>query len=312
MMRKFVIYVLFIAGSSWALSSVIAWSFETLFLAKTESQVNYKLSRFYDFNDDVLFLGSSRAEQSFMVDTIFKGDHAYNYGLVGTGNWLWPKLLEDAVANDKPELILINVDPDSLDHGTEWNMSYYLDVPHHSTVFSALKFTTRRRIRFFPFKYFGQYIELFRTGIKQWKNSTSYDNKGTNISIKPPNPASFFNQDMAKDSVLLCKEDDLQILSEILLKNSQDMVVFIKLPSYQEKGYKIFFNQLEHRLEGVAFTYFLDYTGELSNKSNWNDHLHLNLDGATKFSKMLRRDLQLAADSSLIEIPPSVQFQLSN
>ncbi len=73
MMRKFLIYVLFIAVSSWVLSSVIAWSFETLFLAKTESQVNYKLSRFYKFNDDVLFLGSSRAEQSFLVDTIFEG-----------------------------------------------------------------------------------------------------------------------------------------------------------------------------------------------------------------------------------------------
>ena len=274
--------------------------------------MNYKLSRFYDFNDDVLFLGSSRAEQSFMVDTIFAVDNAYNYGLVGTGNWLWPKLLEDAVANDKKELILINVDPDSLDHGTEWNMSYYLNVPHHSSVYSALKFNTRRRIRFFPFKYFGQYIELFRTGIKHWKNSTSYDNKGTNISIKPPNPESFFNHDMAKDSVLLCKEDDLQILSEILLKNNLDMVVFIKLPSYQEKGYKIFFNVLEEQLEGVPFTYFLDYTCELSNKSNWNDHLHLNLDGATKFSKMLRRDLQLAADSNLIEIPPSVQFHSFN
>jgi len=312
MMRRFLIYVLLIAGSVWVLSSAIAWSFETFFLAKTESQVNYKLSRFYDFNDDVLFLGSSRAEQSFMVDTIFAVDNAYNYGLVGTGNWLWPKLLEDAVANDKKELILINVDPDSLDHGTEWNMSYYLNVPHHSSVYSALKFNTRRRIRFFPFKYFGQYIELFRTGIKHWKNSTTYDNKGTNISIKPPNPASFFNQNMAKDSVLLCKEGDLQMLSDILQKNNQDMVVFIKLPSYQEKGYKIFFNQLEERLEGMPLTYFLDYTGELSNKSNWNDHLHLNLDGATEFSKMLRRDLQLAADSSLIEIPPSVQFQLSN
>ena len=312
MMRKFLIYVLFIIGSSWGLSSAIAWSFESFFLAKTKSPVNYKLSRFYEFTDDVLFLGSSRAEQSFMVDTIFAGDNAYNYGLVGTGNWLWPKLLEDAVANDKKELILINVDPDSLDHGTEWNISYYLNVPHHSSVYSALKFNTRRRIRFFPFKYFGQYIELFRTGIKQWKNSTTYDYKGTNISIKPPNPASFFNQNMAKDSVLLCKEDDLQMLSDILQKNNQDMVVFIKLPSYQEKGYKIFFNQLEKRLKGMPLTYFLDYTGELSNKSNWNDHLHLNLDGATKFSKMLRKDLQLAADSSLIEIPPSVEFQFSN
>ena len=160
-------------------------------------------------------------------------------------------------------------------------MSYYLDVPHHSYVYSALKSTTRRRIRFFPFKYFGQYIELFRTEIKQWKNSTSYDNKGTNISIKPANPASFFNQDMAKDSVLLCKEDDLQIFSEILFKNSQDMVVFIKLPSYQEKGYKIFFNQLENRLEGVPLTYFLDYTGELPSKANWFDDLLVNLDGAT-------------------------------
>ncbi len=117
---------------------------------------------------------------------------------------------------------------------------------------------------------------------------------------------------MAKDSALHCKEVDLQILSEILSKNSQDMVVFIKLPSYQEKGYKIFFNELEDRLGGVPLTYFLDYTGEFSNKSNWNDHLHLNLGGATKFSKMLRRDLQLAADSNLIEIPPSVQFQFSN
>lgn len=308
-MKRFFSYIGVILLGSFLLSCLVAFAFDKLFLERTPSHISYKLSRFYEFEDDILFMGSSRAEQCFLVDSMFEGDNAYNYGMVGTGNWLWPKLLKDAQGNGKKELILVNVDPPSFDHGESWNTAYYLKVPRETSVFKSLDPKKQRAVGYFPFQFFGRYIELFRTGIKHWYNITAYEHQGTVISIKKPNPGMFYAREFVKDSTLICKQEDLLELKKDLTDQSEDVVIFLKLPSLLEAGDPVFFDDFKPVFEDVSNVHFMDYTGALQDSMYWYDHVHFNLLGADMFSEMLREDLKQAADSGWISFPESVQFK---
>lgn len=306
-MKRFLTQLGLILSTSLLISFVIAGIFERYFLEDNESHMAYKLNRFYSFSDDVLFMGSSRAQQSFLVDSMFTSDHSYNYGLVGTGNWLWPRLLVDAINNDKQELIFINVDPPSLDHGSLWNSSYYLKIPRSSFLFNSLSRSDQRSIGYFPFKFFGRYIELFRTGIKRWYNITSYEYKGTSISVKTPNAEMFGASSFTKDAALICDEAKITFLKTHLSHN-EDIIVFLKLPSYNESGKESFFKDFKPQLKELPNIFFMDYTGTFQDRKYWYDHVHFNLEGANVFSQQLREDLKAKVDSGTMKLPENIVF----
>ena len=306
-MKRFLTQLCLILSISLLINYVVAGVFEKSFLEDNQSHIAYKLDRFYSFTDDVLFMGSSRAQQSFLIDSIFTGERAYNYGLVGTGNWLWPKLLVDALNNDKQELIFINVDPPALEHGAIWNSSYYLKIPRTSFLFNSLKTSEQRSIGYFPFKFFGRYIELFRTGIKKWYNITSYEYKGTSISVKIPNAEMFEASSFTKDAALICNKKDIEFLKSHLSHN-EDIIVFLKLPSYNESGKESFFKEFKPHLNGLPNTFFMDYTGTFQDRAYWYDHVHFNLEGANVFSQQLREDIKAKVDSGVMNLSENIVF----
>lgn len=291
-MKRFLRYSALIFTLGLLVNSLIALAFEQLFLSQTQSHLGYKLERFYNFEDDIFFLGSSRAQQSFMLDTIFSEGKAYNYGMDGTGNWLWRHQIEDLITNEKPELIFINVDPPSLDILPDLNATYFINIPHDSRLFSSISPEIRRSIGYFPFKYFGTYIELFRSGIKEWINITAYRDKGSHISVKSNLPGMFYARSFRKDTALTAGNDEIRELRRILESNAQDQVVFLKIPSYNEQNDTLFFSQFEPAFTDIPRITFMDHSAIMQDSSLWYDHAHFNIQGAAVYSKYLREALR--------------------
>jgi hypothetical protein len=305
-MREFLKYTFTIAAASLLIASLIAYIFENAFLANSTTRSGYKLERFYKFEDDVLFLGSSRAQQTFMVDSIFAQGKLYNYGLDGTGNWLWRHQLEDLVKNGKQELIVINVDPPSLDLVTDWNVLEYFNIPHESAVFRNLEPSLKRSIGYFPFKYFGSYLELFRTAIKEWINVTSYQFKGTQISIKSNIEGMFYAREFAKDSLLNCNGPGGNHLLRILNNQTEDQIVFVKIPTYQGQLSDPFFKHLSPLIQEGAPVHFIDHSNILQEQELWYDHVHFTLKGAEVYSKLLKEELRALEDAGNLQFPQGV------
>lgn len=288
------------------MASIVAYIFENAFLAKSTTRSGYKLERFYRFEDDVLFLGSSRAQQTFMVDSIFSKGQFYNYGLDGTGNWLWRYQLEDLVKNGKQELIIINVDPPSLDLVTDWNVLEYFNIPKESAVFRNLEPSLKRSIGYFPFKYFGSYLELFRTAIKEWFNVTSYQFKGTQISIKSNIDGMFYARPFAKDSVLNCSGPAGDHLLHILNNQTEDQIVFVRIPTYDGHLSEPFFKHLLLLKQKDAQVHFIDHSKVLQERELWYDHVHFTLKGAEVYSKLVKDELRTLIDSGNLVLPEGV------
>jgi len=307
-MKHFLKYTFSIALLSLCFSALLAYSFERLFLSKSTTRSGYKLERFYEFNDDVLFLGSSRAQQTFMVDSIFCTGAAYNYGLDGTGNWLWQQQLEDLVGNGRNEIIIINVDPPSLNLVTDWNALEFLNIPHESAVFKSLDPEIGRSVGYFPFKYFGSYLELFRTGIKEWINLTSYQYKGTNISVKSNINGMFFAREFAKDSVLDCSGPQGNRLVSLLNRQTEDQIVFIKIPTYGGRLEAPFFADLMPLIQEDSPVFFIDHSHFLQHKELWYDHVHFTLKGASLYSRLIQEELQSLVRSNRLILPNGVVF----
>jgi hypothetical protein len=307
-MQKFIKYITALALISLAISTIVAYSFEKVFLSKSTTRSGYKLERFYKFQDDVVFLGSSRAQQTFIIDTIFTKGDAYNYGLDGTGNWLWRYQLEDLIHNDRKEVIIINVDPPSLDLVTDWNALEFLYLPKESAVFQNLDPSIRRSIGYFPFNYFGSYLELFRTGIKEWVNITSYQSKGTHISTKKNIEGMFYARSFAKDSILRCSGAAAEHLISLFNLPSNDQIVFIKTPTYGGQLQESFFRDLQPLLADHPNIHFLDHSNRLQRKELWYDHVHFTLEGAGIYSKLLREELQALVNSNQLELPRGVEL----
>ena len=305
-MRKFLKYTLIIALTSLVTASLVAFIFENAFLAKSTTRSGYKLERFYRFEDDVLFLGSSRAQQTFMVDSIFTSGQLYNYGLDGTGNWLWRYQLEDLVKNGRQELIIINVDPPSLDLVSDWNVLEYFNVPHESAVFRNLEPSLKRSIAYFPFKYFGSYLELFRTGIKEWINVTSYQFKGTQISIKSNIEGMFYARPFAKDSVLNCSGPAGNHLLRILNDQTEDQIVFVRIPTFNGQLSEPFFKHLSPLIQKDAPVQFIDHSNILQEQRLWYDHVHFTLEGAEIYSELIKEELRALANSGDLLLPEGV------
>lgn len=290
-MRKFIAYISMKLGLSLALSWLVIFAFKQSFLQKSTTHSAYKMERFYEEQDLIKILGSSRAEGSFLINPLFEGLPAYNYGIVGTDNWLWQQLVVDSKHNGLKELIIINVDPDSLSKGSFFDPNFYIEVPHKTHLFSALREEQPRKLSSFPFNYYGRLIELTRTGIKEWFSPTAYTQQGTVIPTKQINEGFFWKREFKKEGQIAYRPEDIEQLKNIF-EGSEDTYVFVKVPSYGERQDRNFFENISKEFQALPNTFFMDFSGTLQVKRLFVDHAHLSLEGAQEFSVLLSEEFK--------------------
>ncbi|HEX5669372.1 MAG TPA: hypothetical protein VFX73_11245, partial [Chitinophagaceae bacterium] len=103
-------YLAVIIVSLWIIDMV----FKKLIVANSSSTGAYKVERILssDNRDENPIYGSSRAEGSFVPDSL--GNNYFNYGLAGVQDNVWIYFLEKELAKQRKTPILINFDLDGL------------------------------------------------------------------------------------------------------------------------------------------------------------------------------------------------------
>ena len=163
------------------ISLLINYLFEKKIILSSEISGAYKVNRIINSNDndEVVFLGSSRAEGSFIPDSLVK--HGFNYGISGTQDDVILFFLnEECKKKNKNTPIVINFDLDGLNSNIGDISNYLYNVDNLKV--KSLVNSNYKSIFKIPFlKYYGYFELYFKYYINSKINLTKYTNKGASI-----------------------------------------------------------------------------------------------------------------------------------
>ena len=281
------------------LGFIFNYFFEKKIILGAEISGSYKVNRIINqYNlDEIPFFGSSRAEGTFIPDSLVK--NGFNYGMTGTKtNVLIFFLKEECKKKGKNGPIIINFDLDGLIYNLGEQSDYILNAnyaPIKKLLDSNFKF-----IYNIPFlKYFGNFEILTKYYLNNKLNLTKFTNKGASIE-KNELPKSKFD-DLVKQRISNPEhfQADNKLLSEIvniIRENHNRKFIFVINP-YHSSYFKFYPNLIEaikclDNLRSFPNVVILDFS-----KINYPDNYflnttHLNLRGALDFNKILKDSLK--------------------
>lgn len=285
-------FILFIISADRIVGKILARSYQHS-SDITISKVRYT---FKETNEDILTFGSSRAQHHYVSDTISKitGYSVFNCGLGGQGIAFSFIQISETLKRYKPLILLLDVSPNILlDKNSDQKLKILGPYYHDDKLIST---TLNKSSRFERLKY--------SLGIYPY-NSMLYDLLlsfvyNPNVSIKGYIPitgtidATMIEVDDArnirdipskqvgylKEIIKICKEEkaELWILISPIYKISPGDLNIINDLRILSKQYSI---------------HFLDFSQDynFSDYRLFKDNLHLNLYGASKYSKMVSDSL---------------------
>ena len=291
-MKRFIVYILAVAGASYAL--MLANETVNRRLAFSVSNINaYKMYRLIVERPDgeLPIIGSSRAEAGFAPKEISPG--AFNYGLSGSSMRETLFHLECLLSRKGTGVILINLDPWGLGNGPFQGDYRY--------VASSPLVRTEKKIRLPLF----DKIPGFRSHGKFRTSLGEYINDRLAVTKTMENGAILqrLSRTKAEWDYIIAKNkppkfqndaETYRMLSTLLVNHSTYEIFFVVSPVsppwWEKFEGKKELDDLKRRLAAFPHVHVLDYTdaGYGFGLSEFMDLTHLNETGARRFSKLLK------------------------
>lgn len=277
---------------------VVDLIFRKLIIANSTGSGAYKVERILhtEHKDEIPIYGSSRAEGSFVPDSL--GKTVFNYGLAGVQDNVWIYFLEQELSKKRTTPILINFDLDGLGYRNgdvaywlfnsnnkdirkfidNWKMVYYLPVVKHMGFFE---------------KYFVNYLQ-------EKQNVTAFINKGAILEKKYLTPVEFslLVKKREMDTVVFKNEPALYDQLKKLLSDTKGRKIYFIIPPYHPSYMKTILNYSEaaeylKELAEYPNVEVLDYSKYPLEQQYFYNTTHLNYKGAMLFTAMVKKDLKL-------------------
>ncbi|MBV5312491.1 MAG: hypothetical protein JZU47_04290 [Prolixibacteraceae bacterium] len=283
-----------------SIGSIINYYFEKKIVLGSPNAGVYKVNRIINENniDEICFFGSSRAEGTFIPDSLVK--NGFNYGIFAAQDDVVLFFLkEECKKKDKKNAIVINFDLDGLNYSLG-DISNYIYNSEYPAVKELISINYKNVFRVPFVKYAGYYEMYTKYYINDKFNLTRYTNKGASIE-KIETSKEYFKElvDRQINAKRVFRNDPkLSIeLSKIIKSNPHRKFIFVIAPYH-----KSFFD---------GFTNFQDaelYLASLKKNSNvtvldfgkidfpneyFFDTRHLNLKGAIGFNRILKDSLNV-------------------
>ena len=273
--------------------------FENKIILSSEISGAFKVNKIINKTDsnEIAFFGSSRAEGTFVPDSLVK--NGFNYGMSGTQDDVLLFFLKQECKKRKNTPIVFNFDLDGFNYSIG-DISNYLYNSDNSEVKNLLNKKFKNIYHIPLFKYYGYFETYTKYYLNNRLNLTKFTNKGSSIE-KNELVKSKFNL-LVKERLNQSTnfENDSALLNEFLslvINNKNRNFILIVNP-YHNSFFNKFYNY------NRALTFF----EELSKYPNivvlnfakleFNDDMylntsHLNLKGALAFNKILKDSLKV-------------------
>lgn len=279
-------------------SIVLNYAFERTIIFNDEINGAYKIKRIIEEThpNEIAIIGSSRAEGSYMPDSL--GNNFFNYGIAGTGTDVAIFFLKrECMKPKKTPWIIINIDLNGLTHA-HGNIANYIPNARYTDIQTILG-KDHKFYRHLPLvKYFGLYETYVRDFLNSKMQLTKVTNKGASIEQKVLPPIQFAglveNRTKYGDTLKM-DQSLLRALKEIITSHPEREFVFVVAP-YHSSYYVSYLypkagKQYLSMLRSFKNTHVLDFGHMALSDDMYFNTTHLRLNGAVVFCRALRDSL---------------------
>ena len=290
--------VLPVVGSIFLLAILFNYFFEQKIILGSEISGAYKVNRMINAinKEEIPIIGSSRAEGSYIPDSLVK--NGFNYGMDGTQDNVSLLLLQEECKKNKTTPIIINFELDGFDYdlGDESNYIYNSDNP----AVKELMGSTYKTIYRVPFlKYFGKFEIYAKYYMNSKINLTKFTNKGASIEKNEISQNKFNELVQQRANEVWTFSNDKKLSDEyhhLLTTNKNRKFIFVISPYHPScfqsmKNYQEAENFLSS-LRAMNNVLVFDFSKVVYPDNYFLNTTHLNLKGAIAFNKVLRDSLQ--------------------
>lgn len=274
-----------------AIGFILNLSLEKLVINKTSTTGASKIDRMISMNNilEIPILGSSRAEGNFLPSIL--GDNYYNYGIAGTQANIWMFLLEQELAKNKTEPIIINFDLRGIVYA-DGDIKNYLPNWNKTKTILSDKGEFYYQVPFL--KYFGQFEKYFASYIQEKTHLTIHTDKGAVLQKNSVTIEKFSTmvdeRKRTKSSAKINKKLSKKLLS--LINSTKRKIILVISPYHNS----CFNNNVDYsksdtylkELKTINNISILDLRNFITDDEMFLNTTHLNYNGAIKFSKKIK------------------------
>jgi hypothetical protein len=271
--------------------------FQKLIISKTESSGTAKVDRIKTNDDpnETPILGSSRAEGSFIPDSL--GRNYFNYGMAGVQDDVWLYFLKIELAKKRKTPIIINIDIDGL-QSLPSGLIYWLNNANDPVIKGFIG-DQWKPIHYIPFlRNFGQFEIHLANYLKEKFEVTGATNKGAIIEMKSLSKKEFIAAIERRNAEKIIVTDNPSIKNELMkvLADTKGRKIIFILPPYHQSYINAIqnvdqVNKLHSQIAAFPNVYLLNYSSLPYPNSYFYNTSHLNKEGAIYFNSILKKDL---------------------
>lgn len=275
---------------------IVDMVFRKLIIANSSSTGAYKVERILstDNKDETPIYGSSRAEGSFVPDSL--GNNYFNYGLAGVQDNVWIYFLEKELAKQRKTPVLINFDLDGLGY-RNGDVAYWLFNSNDKEIREFID--NWKMVYHIPVvKHMGFFEKYFVNLLQEKQNLTAFINKGAILEKKYLTPEEFkiLADKREKDTVVFSNDQLLNNKLRSLLSDTKGRKIYFIIPPYHPSYLKSIQNYPDaaryiDTLRSIPNIKVLDYSTFPLEQQYFYNTTHLNYKGALLFTAMLKKDL---------------------
>jgi hypothetical protein len=286
-------YLAVIIVSLWIIDTV----FRKLVIANSSGSGPYKVERIMktDYPNETPIYGSSRAEGSFVPDSL--GNNYFNYGLAGVQDNVWIYFLEKELTKQRKTPILINFDLDGLGY-RNGDIGYWLFNSNDKNIKEFIGDDWKMVYNIPVVKHMGFFERYFVTFLQERKNVTAFVNKGAILTTKYLTPEEFkvLAEKRERDTVFFRNETKLNVKLRSLLADTKGRKIYFIIPPYHPSYLKGIQNLPDaarylDTLRTIPNVKVLDYSAYPLEQEYFYNTTHLNYKGALLFTAMVKKDL---------------------
>jgi len=271
--------------------------FQKLIISKTDSSGTAKVGRIKTNDDpnETPILGSSRAEGSFIPDSL--GKNYFNYGMAGVQDDVWLYFLKIELAKKRKTPVIINIDIDGL-QSLPSGLIYWLNNANDPVIkgFIGDKWKPIHNIPFI--RNFGQFEIHLANYLKEKFEVTGSTNKGAILEMKSLSKKEFEAAIEKRNAEKIIVTDNPSIKNELMkvLADTKGRKIIFILPPYHQSYLNAIqnldqVNKLHSQIAAFPNVYLLNYSSLPYPNNYFYNTSHLNKEGAIYFNSILKRDL---------------------
>lgn len=272
--------------------------FEQKIILGSEICGAYKINRNINQNypDEIPIFGSSRAQYSFIPDSL--GKNFFNYGMDGVGFNVTLMMLEEECKKKKNEpLIVVNFDLEGL-YSALGDLSNYLYNVSYPSVKEVLGEEYKTHYSIPVIKYYSQFEMYSKYYLNARMQLTKITNKGASLE-KNILPEKKFNEmvEVRQNSVTsFANEPKLEQRLKIILEKNPNRKFAFVIPPNHPSFFESFSNMpTAHKflaeLDALSNVRVFDFSSEIYPDSMFLNTSHINYKGALIFNKKLKDSL---------------------